>query len=64
MTIGEIIRNRRKELNMTQEDLIRKSGVSRPTISTIESGVHDGNIRTIMRIFNALGLELSVRRKK
>lgn len=38
MTIGEIIRNRRKELNMTQEDLASLVNTTKATVSRWESG--------------------------
>lgn len=38
MTIGDIIRNRRKELDMNQEDLARAVGTTKATVSRWESG--------------------------
>ncbi len=38
MTIGDIIRNRRKELKMTQDDLARAVGMTKATVSRWESG--------------------------
>ena len=38
MTIGSIIRDRRKELNMTQEDLAKAVGTTKATVSRWESG--------------------------
>lgn len=45
MTIGDVIRNRRKELNMTQEDLARSLNTTKATVSRWESG----DIRKIKR---------------
>ena len=39
----------RKELNMSQEKLSELSGVSRNTISQIETGVHTNVTRAIMK---------------
>ena len=39
--MGIQIKERREELGMTQEELSRKSGVSRQTISAIETGKYD-----------------------
>ena len=39
--MGIKIRERREELKMTQEELATKSGVSRQTISSIETGKYD-----------------------
>ena len=38
MTIGDIIRNRRKELNMRQEDLAELVNTTKATVSRWESG--------------------------
>ncbi|MBQ2665075.1 MAG: helix-turn-helix transcriptional regulator [Clostridia bacterium] len=38
MKFAEKLRNRRKELNLSQADLAKKSGVSRRTIANYESG--------------------------
>ena len=38
MTIGDIIRNRRKELKMTQGDVARAVGTTKATVSRWESG--------------------------
>lgn len=39
--VGFRIRERREELKMTQEELAKKSGVSRQTISAIETGKYE-----------------------
>lgn len=39
--MGYKIRERREELKMTQDELAQKSGVSRQTISYIETGKYD-----------------------
>ena len=38
MKTGDIIRIKRKELNMTQEDLAEAVGTTKPTVSRWESG--------------------------
>lgn len=40
-TIGERIRERRRELYLSQTALSKKSGVNRTTISQLENGVRD-----------------------
>jgi ribosome-binding protein aMBF1 (putative translation factor) len=59
---GEIIRNRRKELNMSQEKLAEVVGKKRPYISRIENG-EDVRISNLMLVANALDLtiELTIR---
>jgi transcriptional regulator with XRE-family HTH domain len=38
MTIGDLVRNKRLELNMTQEDLAKAVGTTKATVSRWESG--------------------------
>ena len=54
--MGNQLREVRRKMLMTQEDLARKSGVSRPTIIAIEKG-EDRNVlsQTMVAIAEALG---------
>lgn len=56
---GEIIRDRRKELNMTQEKLAETVGKKRPYISRIENG-EDVRISNLLLVANALGLSIQL----
>ena len=56
---GEIIKNRRKELNMTQENLAEIVGKKRPYISRIENG-EDIKLSNFALIANALGLSIEI----
>ena len=56
---GEIIRNRRKELKISQEDLARSIGKKRPYISRIENG-EDIKISNFALIANALNLSIKL----
>ena len=58
--MGYNIKNRREELRMTQDELAKKSGVSRQTISSIEKNAgRNTSTKTLQRIANALGLTVS-----
>lgn len=58
--MGCNIKNRREELRMTQDELAKKSGVSRQTISSIEKNVgRNTSTKTLQRIANALGSTVS-----
>ncbi len=60
--IGDIIRAERKRQRITQGKLATDLGMSRATISQIESGtVPDIGVRKLIRILEYLGLELRVR---
>lgn len=39
MSLGEVIRKYRKELNMTQEEMAEKLGVTPPAVNKWEKGV-------------------------
>ncbi|HUI32424.1 MAG: helix-turn-helix transcriptional regulator [Dysgonamonadaceae bacterium] len=56
---GEIIKNRRKELKMTQENLAEKVGKKRPYISRIENG-EDIRLSNFALLANALGLSIEI----
>lgn len=54
--MGYRIRELRKQQMMTQEELSRKSGVSRTTISGLESGEDkETSTKTLLKLANALG---------
>lgn len=58
--MGYKLREVREEKRMTQEELARKSGVSRPTIVAIESGeVKDVKVSTLLKLANALNTSVS-----
>lgn len=60
--IGENIRKERKRQKISQGSLAKSLGMSRSTISQIESGtVQEIGIRKLIRILDHLGLELQVR---
>jgi ribosome-binding protein aMBF1 (putative translation factor) len=56
---GEIIKNRRKELNMSQEKLAEVVGKKRPYISRIENG-EDVRISNLLLVANALDLTIQL----
>jgi len=60
--IGDKIKKERKRQKISQEKLAQALGMSRATISQIESGtVQDIGVRKLIRILDYLGLELRVR---
>ncbi len=48
--IGEILRDARKEAQMTQEELARKTGTRKSFISRIENGHSDIQLSTLYRL--------------
>lgn len=54
------IKEFRKEMNMTQDELAQKSGVSRTIISGLESGtISTTTTETLMKIASCLGKKVS-----
>jgi transcriptional regulator with XRE-family HTH domain len=57
---GQIIREKRNTLGLKQEDLSLQSGVAIKTIHSIELGKGNPAIKTIIRILDALSLDLLI----
>lgn len=58
--IGNIIRNARKRLNLTQAELANKTGVRQATISEIETGNSSARIASLLPVLAALDLEFRI----
>lgn len=60
--IGNQVREARKGQGLTQAALAAETGISRTTLSLLESGtVRELGIRKVIRILDRLGLELTTR---
>ncbi len=58
-TIGENIKKYRNKLGITQDDLVRKSGVKHTTLTKIESDVViKPSVQTVAKIAKALGVPM------
>lgn len=57
---GQIVREKRNSIGLKQEDLSMKSGVAIKTIHSIELGKGNPALKTILRIFDALSLDLLI----
>lgn len=55
---GEVLRDRRKEIGMTQKELAEKIGRDRTYINRIEKGETDLQLSSFIRIADALGITL------
>jgi DNA-binding XRE family transcriptional regulator len=56
--LGNMIKQARKERNMTQEQLGKLVGVQKAQISKLESSVNSATIDTIVKIFKALNADV------
>jgi transcriptional regulator with XRE-family HTH domain len=64
MDIIQRIIEERKKQKLSQEELGKMSGLARAYISRIELGNVDVSLSRIERILEALGYELTIRKKK
>lgn len=53
---GKILRDRRKELKITQQELAEKAGTARSYIARVEKGETDIQISSFFRIARSLGI--------
>lgn len=58
--VGAAIRDRRRRLNLGQDDLAQRVGVSRKWIIDVEKGKPGAEIGLILRTLDALGLRLRI----
>jgi transcriptional regulator with XRE-family HTH domain len=58
-TVGENIKRVRNKFGLTQDDLVRKSGVKHTTLTKIESNVVvKPSVQTVAKIAKALGVPM------
>ena len=58
--LGNIIRERRNEISLSQESLSNKSDVAIKTIHSIELGKANPSVKTLEKILDNLGLQIIV----
>ena len=58
MSLPARLRATREALGLTQEAVSRSSGIAAPNLSKIESGRSDIQISTLMRILDAMNLDI------
>ena len=57
--LGALIRNRRRMLSLSQDDLAEATGVSRRFVYDVEQGKASAEFDRVMRLCAALGIRLS-----
>ena len=58
MSFSEVIKNRRKILAISQQDLAEMAGIGLATIKDIERGKGNPSMGTISKIMEVLGMEI------
>lgn len=58
--VGVVVRERRRALGMTQQELAELSKVGRPWLVAVEAGHQRAELGKVLRLFWALGLSLDV----
>lgn len=61
MRLREVIKDRRKVLGISQQDLAEMSGISLPTVKDIERGLANPSLSTISKLLDVLGMEMVYR---
>lgn len=59
--IGGLIYYLRKKRDLTQKELSQMTGIKQQTISAIENGIQNAELKTLFSILATLNLELVVR---
>ncbi len=62
-TLGQIIRDRRKELNYTQAFLAEFTGLSVTFISDVERGKPTAEIGKVIQLLHILGMDVLVEKR-
>jgi y4mF family transcriptional regulator len=60
VSLGETIRNRRKELRITQPHLAELAGISTNTLYKLERGQGNPTLEVLNKLAEVLGLELKL----
>jgi len=60
LAIGKMVKIARISKDLTQDQLSKMSGISKPIISSIESGECNFTIQTLIALSNALNLYIDI----
>ena len=58
MSLAEVIKSRRKTLDISQQDLAEMAGIGLATIKDIERGKGNPSMGTVSKIMAVLGMEI------
>ena len=58
MSLAEVIKSRRKTLDISQQDLAEMAGIGLATMKNIERGKGNPSMGTVSKIMEVLGMEI------
>ena len=58
--IGQLIKKRRVELKITQQDVSDMTDISTPIISALEKGTSNISLSNLLEILDVLGLDMKL----
>ena len=58
MTLQDVMKNRRRTLSLSQQDLAEMAGIGLSTIKDIERGQGNPSMSTVSKILDVLGMEV------
>ncbi len=64
MELGNIIRQKRLNINMTMDECAKKAGITRATLSSIENGTSNCSISTMFNVLDILELSFATSNTK
>lgn len=59
--LGLLIKTRRKEMKITQEEVAKFCNLSHTGIGKIENGMSDVKLSTLLKLFKILGLKIQIK---
>jgi transcriptional regulator with XRE-family HTH domain len=62
--LGKMISERRRLLNVAQNDLCEMAGISQHTLSAIENGSGNPTLDTLTKILDILGIDIDFKVRK
>jgi HTH-type transcriptional regulator/antitoxin HipB len=63
-SIGDLLRRRREELELSQREVAERAGMSHPAIARVEAGRRRISLELFRRVAEALDLQLTMRLEK
>lgn len=58
--IGQVLKDRRRLLGITQSEIAKRTGITQPIVSRIERGYANFTIEQLIKYSNAVGLQATI----